>query len=105
MGVHELLVALHQRTRVLVDGAGLLLLLGREQGQSRFRPLDALLKARYTSTRQTKAALSLLNLLVDRAQVPGEVVAVQGERYHQLAQDFAHVDTSDDSFQGEKEKF
>ena len=34
--------------------------------------------------------LGFRNLRVDRRDVPGEIVAVEGQRHHEIAQDFSH---------------
>ena len=93
-GVRQFLVRLYQRAGILVNGTRLLLLLAAQQGQPCFRTLNGLFKVRNPRTCQLESALGFLDLLVDGTQVAAEVIAVQGQRHHQIAQDFAHENTS-----------
>ncbi|MPN17962.1 hypothetical protein SDC9_165320 [bioreactor metagenome] len=71
------MVGLDQGAGILVNSAGLFLLLGTQETQAGFCSLDCLFKVANACAGQFEGALRFFDLLVDGSQVPAEVIAVQ----------------------------
>ena len=87
----QLAVGSGERALVLRDGV---LLQGKpplQRGELRAQAGGSLLKALHARGGQLELALRLRDLLVHRADVPREVVRLQRQRHHKVAQRFAHV--------------
>ena len=87
----QLAVGSGERALVLRDS----LLLKREppleRGQLRSQPFRALLEALHARGGKAELAFRFGDLLLDRADVAGEVVRLKGQGHHQVAEGFAHL--------------
>ena len=64
--------------------------IGLEHGQTTRHTGSGISEVVYASARQTKAALRLADLAVDAVDITGEVVGLQRQGDHQVAQHFGH---------------
>ena len=90
IALRQLIVGGFQRTLVLIDGVLLQRQAALQRGKLGSKARGGALEALHTGGSQLELGLRFCDLLADGLDVSGEVVRLQGQRHHKVAEGFTH---------------
>ena len=86
----QLIVGGFQRALILIDSVLLQRQAAFQRGKLGGKSRGGALEALHTGSSQLELGFGFSDLLADRLDVPGEVVRLQGQRHHKVAEGFTH---------------